>query len=535
MTSTLWQCSSWHVWQFWMECCRLSGLACLLVGTLIAHAQAEVKVTASPAFLQNGVTAHRGNSGEFPENTLPAFESGIELGADWLELDFFRTADGELVVIHDATTGRVAEHDLPVATSTVAQLLELDVATDFRKRTGRTLAEVPPQRMPLLRDVLQLVMKQQRTRVSLQPKMDCVAEAVALVRELRAERWVGFNDGNLQWMSQVKELAPEIPVFWDRGPQTDLAADLKTARQRGFESLVYHHSRIKPELIQAVQSAGLEVGAWTVNDPAQFKKFVEWGIDRIYTDHPRQLLALHFQDRYRAVTCEGVYPHHLQGVCVDQSAIYWCFTTVLVKTDLDGKLLKQVPVANHHGDLCHHAGRIYVAVNLGKFNDPQGNADSWVYVYDADTLEEVARQATPEVFHGAGGIGATAGRFYVVGGLPQDVQENYVYEYDAAFNFVQKHVIASGWTQLGIQTATFAHNRWWFGCYGSPAVLLITDPQFQLLGRYEYNCSLGIEALPAGSFLSAGGRCQKDIGCTGWVKLAAPDEKTGLKLVNSAK
>ena len=48
-------------------------------------------------FLANGVTAHRGNSGEFPENTLPAFKSGIEAGADWIELDIFRTKDGKLV------------------------------------------------------------------------------------------------------------------------------------------------------------------------------------------------------------------------------------------------------------------------------------------------------------------------------------------------------------------------------------------------------------------------------------------------------
>ena len=45
------------------------------------------------SFLHNGVTAHRGNSGEHPENTMPAFQSGIEVGADWIELDIFRTID----------------------------------------------------------------------------------------------------------------------------------------------------------------------------------------------------------------------------------------------------------------------------------------------------------------------------------------------------------------------------------------------------------------------------------------------------------
>lgn len=77
-----------------------------------------------------------------------------------------------------------------------------------------------------------------------------------------------------------------------------------------------------------------------------------------------------------------------------------------------------VPFANHHSDLCFHNGQIYVAVNLAKFNDPKGNADSWIYVYDANSLEETAQHAVKEVFHGAGGIGVRAERFFVVGGLP---------------------------------------------------------------------------------------------------------------------
>lgn len=232
---------------------------------------------------------------------------------------------------------------------------------------------------------------------------------------------------------------------------------------------------------------------------------------------------------FRDVVCEGTYSHHLQGVCADKQAIYWSFTTALVKTDLRGKLLRKVAVADHHGDLCHHDGKLYVAVNFGKFNDPQGGADSWVYVYDAETLQERARHEVQQVFHGAGGVGVRDGRFYVVGGLPDGVAENYVYEYDGEFKFQKKHVIRSGHTQLGIQTATFAHDRWWFGCYGEPKILLVTDADFQLKGRFEFDCSLGIEGLADGRLLAASGRCDKDLGCSGRVRTAVPDERTGLR------
>lgn len=241
-------------------------------------------------FLRNGVTAHRGNSSEFPENTLPAFASGIAVGADWIELDLFQTRDGKLVVTHDRTTGRVGDRNLDVTQSTYAELLAVDVATGFRRATGNTVESCPPQKMPLLEEVLRLVMQQQRTRVSLQPKMNCVPAAVALVKSLKAERWVGFNDGNLELMAQVKKLAPDIPVFWDRGGQTDLAQDLRIAREHGFESLVLHYSGITPEKVLAIKSAGFEVGAWTVNDPALFERLHREGVQRFYTDTPRQFL-----------------------------------------------------------------------------------------------------------------------------------------------------------------------------------------------------------------------------------------------------
>ncbi|MFM2096336.1 MAG: hypothetical protein RIS70_3460 [Planctomycetota bacterium] len=235
------------------------------------------------------------------------------------------------------------------------------------------------------------------------------------------------------------------------------------------------------------------------------------------------------------VECEGSYEHHLQGICIDANSIFWSFTTTLVKTNREGKLLKKVPVANHHGDLCHHDGRIYVAVNLGKFNEPEGQADSWVYVYSAATLEELSRHETQEVVHGAGGIGYREGRFYVVGGLPDGAEENYVYEYDADFKFQRKHTIKSGHTHLGIQTATFAHDRWWFGCYGTPKLLLVTDANFQMMGRHEFDCSLGIEALPHGRLLAASGRCEQDKDWFGEVRVAVPDPKAGLRYLPRAE
>ena len=74
---------------------------------------------------------------------------------------------------------------------------------------------------------------------------------------------------------------------------------------------------------------------------------------------------------------------------------------IMISTML-GRALKSVSVPSHHGDLTWNAGKVYVAVNLGAFNDPDGNADNWVYFYDGENLTCVAKRAVPEVVHGVG-------------------------------------------------------------------------------------------------------------------------------------
>lgn len=237
---------------------------------------------------------------------------------------------------------------------------------------------------------------------------------------------------------------------------------------------------------------------------------------------------------WQAVSCEGAYRQHLQGVCSDgKTGLYWCFTSKLVKTDAKGKIVKQVDVDDHHGDLCFQAGKIYVAVNLGKFNDPKGNARSWVYVYDAADLSLLAKHPTPEVFHGAGGIAHDGSKFLVVGGLPEGVKENYLYEYNARWKFVKKHILASGHTQMGIQTAAFADGQWWFGCYGKPQILLRVDAALTKVERFEFNCSYGIVPLGGGKFLVARGGVTSAKQHTGRLVPARADRERGLVLIES--
>lgn len=283
-----------------------AAVAALLGSLLTAPAQADgaqvpgapvVQAVSDQDFRDNGITAHRGYSGAYPENTMLAMRKGIEVGSDWIELDVFVTKDGQVVVNHDTTTGRTGDKNLTIADSTYAELRTVDVAYAFREKYDLTEREVPVMGMPLLSDVLKMVKRQDDTRVSIQPKtILAVDAAVAVVHELEMQEWVGFNDGSLPGMSRVKELDPSIHVFWDTNT-ADVEASIATAKDRGFESIVMNENRVTPASIAKIQEAGLEAGAWTPNDLATVRKFWSWGIDRVYTDYAGEALIVTGQDQ----------------------------------------------------------------------------------------------------------------------------------------------------------------------------------------------------------------------------------------------
>jgi len=203
------------------------------------------------------------------------------------------------------------------------------------------------------------------------------------------------------------------------------------------------------------------------------------------------------------IICEGQYPQHLQGIAGNGvDTLYWSFTTVLVKTDLTGKVLARAEVPTHHGDLCLAGDRLYVAWS-DRFNAP--GADSKVYVYDADDLSLLAAVPVPEVTFGAGGLDQREGHFFIIGGLPEGYQANYVYEYDGEFRYLRSHTLASGYTKLGIQTACFHDNHWWFGCYTveKRKGLLKADRNLKLIGIYDLSPAVGLMGWGEGRFLMA--------------------------------
>lgn len=247
--------------------------------------------------------------------------------------------------------------------------------------------------------------------------------------------------------------------------------------------------------------------------------------------------------KYQSVTLDGKYSDHLQGIAVDgDGVIFASLTHVLAKFDTCGKYIGEPQhVQYHHGDLTYHDGKLFVAVNRGGFNG-EAPADSWIYVYDATTLQLCGEPyPVQQVTYGAGGIAYHDDRFLVVGGLRIGETKNLVYEFDYEFRSCAPRELDTGWTSDGIQTVCFAEDHWWFGTYGRevPSPPERTPELIKLSAQFKDVRSFpgapgqyGLTALPNGQFLVgfSGGDSPNQIS---WVILAESDQYSGLRLLDA--
>jgi glycerophosphoryl diester phosphodiesterase len=212
--------------------------------------------------------AHRGDWSDAPENTIAAFQAAERAGADMIELDVRRTADGCVAVVHDTTLERVWGSPAAVAETTLAEL---------RSRSGIVTLE------EALACVDLPVMVDFTLADVVEPTLDAIHGAGALERVL-------FSGGNVDGHRRIRELAPtaRIALTWtDREQPADgLLEDL------GVEYFNPPWERVDEKIVEAMHDRGYKVSTWTVDDPLEMRRMVESGVDAVVTNRIRELVAL---------------------------------------------------------------------------------------------------------------------------------------------------------------------------------------------------------------------------------------------------
>ena len=193
------------------------------------------------------VIAHRGASWDLPENTLPAFERAIELGADYVEFDVHATELGDLVVTHDRLRNR------PLEARTVPRLDEvLDLC---RGRIGVMVELKTPYRYR---------------------RHDVVRRTLALLDDDAVI--VSFEAGAI---ALVRELRPRL-----RTVQHVAFVPMRVAAARGCWAVGIENSRATPRSFARAQRLGLATTVYTVNDRERMRELARLGVTGIFSDRP---------------------------------------------------------------------------------------------------------------------------------------------------------------------------------------------------------------------------------------------------------
>jgi glycerophosphoryl diester phosphodiesterase len=258
------------------------------------------------------VQGHRGTRGHLPENTLPAFQRALEMGVTTLELDTGVTKDRVVVVHHDrrlnpdvarGADGQWVSPPGPTVNSlTFAELQRYDVG---RIRPGSEYAQRFPHqkpidgtRIPRLADLFALAGKS-KVRFNIETKLlpahpdetvgpEAFARALmAEIRKAGLERRATIQSFDYRTLKIVEREAPGIETVYLTEAQDAIPQQVKAA---GAKIWSPDFRALKKETVDEAHRLGLRIVVWTVNEPADIARMIEWGLDGVISDYPDRVL-----------------------------------------------------------------------------------------------------------------------------------------------------------------------------------------------------------------------------------------------------
>jgi glycerophosphoryl diester phosphodiesterase len=275
------------------------------------------------------VFAHRGGAGLAPENTWPAFERSHALGVDGFELDVRLSRDGEVMVIHDPDLGRTTNAQGRVSALSVDELSRVDAGFHFSAAKDSKDDAFPFRgrgvRIPKLRDLL-TAFRDELFIIELKGNGNdalLAQRALDVVRETGAVDRVCFGGFSWRMLNELRRLDPTActSACREEGRWALYASWLhiapRWAKYQAFQApeMAGNTRVVSPRFVKLAHDAGLLVQVWTVNEEADMRRLIEWGVDGLITDRPdlaRQVLPVDPSDpraEATAATAAGAASH----------------------------------------------------------------------------------------------------------------------------------------------------------------------------------------------------------------------------------
>jgi glycerophosphoryl diester phosphodiesterase len=249
----------------------------------------SVGITSGMAFFQRldinrhiEITAHRGSKVRAPENTLSAIQQAIADGADFAEIDVQTTADGVVVLLHDADFMRVSSLRRRLRDVNHHELRDIDVGSWFAP-------EFSSERVPTLQEIIDISRGRIKLNIELKYTWSdpTLAEKVGnIVRRNKFAAHSVVSSLNFNALTKItkhfSELTTGFIVFQAIGNLSRMDADF----------LSVSAARVTPRLVRDAHRRGTKVHVWTVNDPGNALSMIEMGVDNIITDEPTIIRSL---------------------------------------------------------------------------------------------------------------------------------------------------------------------------------------------------------------------------------------------------
>ena len=231
------------------------------------------------------VIAHRGASGNAPENTLAAFRKAVALGATFIETDLQLSRDARFVAIHDKTVDRTTNGQGAVHEMTLADLRKLDAGSWFG-------SEFAGERIPTLEEIFEFSKKHDVVfYLEIKPGGSWGGEH-ALIGALRESGEIPravVISFDAAIVMNLRKIEPTLMTGLLYDGQIEKPLD--KAVEIGARQLAVRGDLVTPALLAEARKKDLQVVCWTVNHPAHMRLLAAAGVDGIMSDYPDRLVA----------------------------------------------------------------------------------------------------------------------------------------------------------------------------------------------------------------------------------------------------
>jgi len=241
------------------------------------------------------VIGHRGYCQIAPENTLPSFKLAMAAGADLVELDYYHSKDGQLVVMHDPDLDRTTDatnkwggRRIKVESKTAAEIQTLDAGKWFEPKYAGT-------KVPLLTEALDTIQNGNVTLI--ERKGGDPDTCIKLLKGKGLINQVVVQSFDWQYLRGFHEQEPD-QVLGALGPPVKLPDGTKPAGtgkelgsawldelQKSGAKVAVWNNKVSKQAVELAHQRGLKVWVYTINDPAEANRLLDMGVDGIITNN----------------------------------------------------------------------------------------------------------------------------------------------------------------------------------------------------------------------------------------------------------